>query len=380
MDYSIIGAYIIGVALFIGLVMMVKDKVVGEKYIFAFKATLIFLIPIFAMYIYKGKIAILIGLTTGIIGLTMLDKDYSGRFIIESIKTIIMQLLVGVAAYYASYNYIALIIISLVLIFVIYILFTHNGKVSRVLGFLMTYVILIYITTPKVKNNYGVIFQVLFIGAILAMLLYYFFNRSTYFKKNSIINWNFFNDGFNFKQIFFDENDKDKEFRNNIFIHAILSAIAMTAIIFYMKYYGGVESVWIIISVGTMLLPNVELSKKFIIDRLIGTIIGAVIFLILHQFEINIYIIYILLITSVYFMTFPMEYHKKAVFITYFTLELHVLMTKLTPLYLVKYRIGFTIIGALIVLVIYAIDSGIKANYSLQRNKIKKVKNLEEDQ
>lgn len=376
MDYNLIGAYIMGIALFIGLVIMAKDKVVGGKYIFAFKASLAFVIPIFAMYIYKGKIAILIGLTTGVISLTMFDKDYSDRLIVEGIKTIIIQLLVGVAAYYASYNYISLIIISLVLIFVIYILFTHNGKISRVKGFLMTYVILIYMNVPKVGNNYSTIFQVLFVGAILAIILYYFFNRNTYFKKNSIINWNFFKDGFKLKDIIFDSGDRNKEFRNNTIIHAILSTIAMTAAIFYMKYYGSVESVWIIISIGAMLLPDVELSKKFIIDRVLGTIVGAMIFLILHQFTINIDIIYILLAVSIYFSVFPMGYHNNAVFITYFTLEAHVLVTKLTPLYLVKYRLGFTIVGALIVIVIFGIDSGVKLNYLLRKNNLNEFEKL----
>ncbi|MGL5411603.1 FUSC family protein [Cetobacterium sp.] len=378
MNYNIIGAYIIGVALFMGFVIVAKDKRVGAKYIFAFKASLTFIIPIVVMYIYKGKIAILIGLTTGVISLTMFDKDYSDRLVVEGIKTIIIQLLVGVAAYYAGYNYISLIVISLILIFVIYILFTHNGKVSRVKGFLMTYVILIYMNVPKVGNNYSEIFQALFVGSILAIILYYFFNRNTYFKKNNIINWEFFKTNFKIRHIIFDDADRDREFRNNTIIHGIISTIAMTAAIFYMKYYGSVESVWIIISVGAMLLPDVELSRKFVIDRIIGTIVGAMIFLILHQLPINIYIIYIFLAIAIYFSVFPMGYHNNAVFITYFTLEVHLLLTKLTPIYLVKYRIGFTVVGALIVIGIFAIDSGIKLNYLLKKNNVDGFKKLKQ--
>lgn len=362
MNYMDLISWIILMSLFIGLVIMLKDKVYSSKYIFGIKAFLTIIIIVFSMYMYKGKIAILFGLATSVSAVTMFDKNYSDRIIIESLKFIIMQLLIGVAGYYASYNYISLIIISLIIVFVMYIFFTHNGKVSRVKGFLVNYVLLIYFNFPK--NQYNEIFQILFVSALLGILCYYFFNREIYFKKNSILNWNFLRDKISVSSIIFEDKDRNKEFRIFLFRHAILSSIAMTGTIFYMKYYGSVESVWLIISLVAMLLPDVELSRKFIIDRIIGTIIGAAVFLILNNFIHNSYLIYISLAIAVFYSVFPMSYHKNALFITYLTLELHAMFTKLTPDYLAKYRIGFTLLGALLVIVIFAIDNSFKYSFN----------------
>lgn len=355
MNYNNLIIYIILSTVFLGFIAMVKDKVLGPKYLFAFKAFITVILIIFAMYIYKGKIAILFGLATAVSSVTMFDKDYSDRLVLESIKFLAMQMLIVVAAYCANLNYISCIVISLIIIFLMYFIFTHNGKVSRVKGFLINYLLLIYFNFPK--NDYNELFQILFVAALLALLFYYFFNRETYFKNNNIINLEFYKKGFKLKD-FFEITDNDSEFRLFVLRHATISTIAMTAAIFYIKYYGSIESIWIMISLVAMLLPDAEMSKKIVIDRIIGTIIGAVLFTVLHQFIKNEDIIYILLAVSLFFSVFPMGYQKNAVFITYLTLELHSLFTNLSVFYLDKYRIGFTILGGLIVLVIFAIDRG----------------------
>lgn len=359
--------YLLAIALaVIVFVLMYKDEKLGPKYIATSKKFIMIIVISAISYIYNPQLGLIIGFTSAYTGITNFDKDFSGRFVLESSKVIIMQLLIGVAAYLCSFNKILTIIVSASLIFIMYYFFTHKGKASRVRGFLLTYILLLSEKVPR--SNYGTVFEVLIIGIVLSIAFYYFFTRDVYYKNSRLLDSNHLKKIFQIPNIFV-EADTDEVFKKDKIKHAIISTILMTAAIFYMLYYGNGESEWIIVVASAILVVDPVTSEKMIIDRTLGTIIGAIIFLVVHKFIVDPAIIRILVSISIFYFLFPMDYYKRMVFITYFVLELHLMISSYTAEYLVKYRIGFTIFAAIIVSLIIIVDNRI----SIMRKNRKKL-------
>ncbi|MGL4742329.1 MAG: FUSC family protein [Sarcina sp.] len=344
-------------------VLMYKDEKLGPKYAATAKKFIMLIVISAISYIYNPQIGLLIGFTSAYTGLTNFDKDFTGRFILESTKVIIMQLLIGVAAYLCSFNKVVTVLVSVIVIFTMYYVFTHKGKASRVRGFLLTYILVISQKIPRA--HFSEVFSVLFISIVLSIAFYYFFTRDKYYKNNRFLDLNHLKKITKLPSIFVEE-DTDEEFKRDKFRHAIISTVLMTGSIFYMLYYGNGESEWIIIVASAILVIDPVSSEKMIIDRTLGTIIGAIIFLVAHRFITDPAVIKILIFVSIFYFVFPMDYYKRMVFITYFVLEVHLMISNYTPKFLVTYRIGFTIIAAIIVSLLLVIDNRIKI---LQRKK-----------
>lgn len=360
--------YTLAVALAVLIfVIIYRDEKLGPKYASTAKKFIMLIVISAISYIYNPQLGLLIGFTSAYTGLTNFDKDFSGRFVLESIKVIIMQLLVGVAAYLCSFNKIVTVIVSVIVIFTMYYFFTHKGKASRVRGFLLTYILIISQKIPR--DNFGTVFSVLLISIVLSIAFYYFFTRDKYYKHNTFLDSKHLKKFARIPNIFVEE-DTDEAFKKDKFRHAIISTVLMTASIFYMLYYGNGESEWIIIVASAILVIDPVTSEKMIIDRTLGTIIGAIIFLVAHKFIVDPAIIRILIFVSIFYFVFPMEYYKRMVFITYFVLEVHLMISNYTPSFLVTYRIGFTIIAAIIVSLILVVDRKIKV---MQNNKTKEL-------
>lgn len=353
MDYNTIYLVAIILATLI-FTMLYKDSNLGPKYLSTMKKFIMIMLISAICYIYSPKIGLIIGFTSGYTGITNFDKNFSGRLILESTKIIIMQLLIGVAAYLCTFNQITTVIISAIVIFLMYYFFTHRGKASRVRGFLLTYIILINEKVPK--NDFKSVFAVLLLGIILSIAFYYFFTRDSYYKHARILSSENFKKGFKFSNLLL-EDDVELTFRKNKFRHAIISTVLMTCAIFYMLYYGNPESEWIIIVASAILVIDPIMSERMIIDRTLGTIIGAIVFLVAHKFILNPAIIHILIFVSIFYFMFPMAYYKRMVFITYFALELHLMLSHQSAEYLVNYRIIFTLIAAIIVSIILTLDT-----------------------
>lgn len=341
--------------------LLYKDKDLGPKYVSTMKKFIMIILISAISYMYNPEFGLLIGFTSAYTGLTNFDKDFSGRFLLESSKIIIMQLLIGVAAYLCSFNKITTIIVSAIVIFIMYYVFTHKGKASRVRGFLLSYILLISEKVPR--TDFISVFEVLLLGIILSIAFYYFFTRDSYYKHTRLLDSAHLKNIFKIPNLFVEE-DNDIQFKKDKFRHAIISTILMTAAIFYMLYYGNSESKWIIIVASAVLLIDPVTSERMIIDRTLGTLIGAIIFLVAHQFITIPAITTVLILISMFFFMFPMAYYKRMVFITYFVLEVHLMISNYTANYLVSYRIGFTLIAGIIVLIIVAIDSKLKTLFT----------------
>ncbi|MGL5648998.1 MAG: FUSC family protein [Clostridium sp.] len=349
--------YIIAVCLaLIIFIMLYKDERVGAKYLGTVKKFIMILLVAAIAYIYDPRIGLIIGFTSGYTGVTNFDKDFNGRFILESVKIIVMQMLVGVAAYLCSFNEILTIVASATVIFAMYYFFTHKSKMARGRGFLLTYIILLDQKVPRA--DFKGVFGCLLIGIVLSIAFYYFFTRDTYYKESRILEFKTLAQSFK-PSNFFVEEDRDEDFKRKKLRHAIISTILMTCAVYYMIYFGNPESMWIIIVASAILVIDPVTSEKMIIDRTLGTIIGAIIFLVIHKFIPSVELTNIFIFIAIFYLMFPMAYYKRMVFITYFVLEIHSRLSSYSPDYLVGYRIGFTIIAAIIVLIIIAIESRI---------------------
>ena len=367
MDYNNLLIYIAVSITIISFYIIAKNKIKSPKYIIAFKSFMTIICITGSMYIYKGKLGLVLGFIAAYISILNFDKNFKGRFLIEAIKIILIQMLIGISAYFASYNYISCVIISFIIIFIIYYIFTHKAKSSRARAFLFSYIILIKYNVPR--SDYNQVFQTLFISSILAIVFYYIFTRKIYFKDNETMNAEFTHKKFKFSDIF-EEEDREVEFKKNKFRYAIFSAILITGTVYYMKYCGNSKSDWIISALSAMLLIDPIVSKNMAIDRAIGTIIGAIVFVILSKFITNVIVIYILMAVSMFYTVFPMAYKKRMVFTTYFVLELYLLTSNYTMYYLVEQRVGFTIVASIIILLLVVINNNLKLQKNIKVNSI----------
>ncbi|MGL4874843.1 MAG: FUSC family protein [Romboutsia sp.] len=349
-----IGAVCLALLIF---TMLYKDEKLGPKYLAAAKKFIMILLVSAITYIYDPKIGLIVGFTSGYTGITNFDKDFNGRFVLESIKIVVMQMILGVGAYLCSFNQVLTIIASAIVIFTMYYFFTHKGRIASARGYLLTYIVLISQKVPR--EDFKTVFGCLFIAIIFSVAFYYFFTRDAYYKESRILDFKALIKSFKISNIFLEE-DMDKEFKRKKFRHAIISTVLMTGAVYYMLYLGSPESMWIIIVASAILVIDPLMSEKMIIDRTLGTIIGAIIFLVIHRFIPSVEITNILIFVAIFYLMFPMAYYKRMVFITYFVLELHSKISGYSPGYLVDYRIGFTIVAAIIVSIIVAIDSRIK--------------------
>ncbi|MGL4760141.1 MAG: FUSC family protein [Sarcina sp.] len=350
--------YILAVSLaLIIFVLLYKDKEVGPKYVSTAKKFIMMLLISAITYVYNPELGLVVGFVSAYTGMTNFDKNFSGRFILESIKVIVMQMVVGVAVYLCSFNQILTVIVSALVIFMMYYFFTHKGKAARARGFLLTYIILLNEKVPKA--DFGKVFGCLFIGIVLSIAFYYFFTRDSYYKDARLLDFKSWGENFKLSN-FFTEEDTEDLFKKNKFRHAIISTFLMTGAVYYMLYFGSPESEWIIIVASAILVIDPIMSERMIIDRTLGTIIGAIIFLVIHKFIPSPEFSNIFILISIFYLIFPMAYYKRMVFITYFVLEVHSMLSNYSPEYLVSYRIGFTIIAAIIVSIIIAVDNRVR--------------------
>ena len=320
---------------------MLKKHILNIKFL----SLIIFMTA--GMYAVFGEVAGIIGLCSSIVVMTMLDKDYSTCIISESIKIILTQIIIGICAFIANINYLTLILFTFVVTFVLHYGFTHHKKTPRSTGFLMLYMILVYLKVPMSMLPKNLLW--LLISGIFIMILYYLFSKETYFNKN-------------IEKSITEVLEKDKltfdDFKTR---YSILNAIFFTIAIFIMQYFKSYHAIWLPITILVLVLPDKSLSMQKIIDRLLGTIIGCVVFIIISKLIVIPYIIYILLLISLYFSVYPMAYHKRAIFITFLALYAnHMIYKSQGDLTLDMYRTGFTLLGGLIVAILFILEESLR--------------------
>lgn len=318
------------------------------KHLLAIKLflTLIFM----TIFLYKsfGIGGAVLGICGTLMIINMLDKDFSNCMIKEYFIILFTQLFVVVLSKVASINYISLGISTILLSLIINKVFICYQKSPRTIGFLLLYLIIIYTGVKGEPISYPKTIIGCIVSSILIMFIYYFLTRKMYFikKDKKVVSINKFD---------LDEFNKFK-FRFNI-----LSTIIYTLAIFPMKYLYTYHGLWIETTLLVVLLPDRKLSIKKIFNRIIGTITGTIIYIVLvFLIKGNIIVILSLTLVSTYLLVYPMKHYSiQAIFVTFFALSIDSIVYKQTDIFLGEYRILFTIIGALLALCLFAIEKKI---------------------
>ncbi|MGL4763057.1 MAG: FUSC family protein [Sarcina sp.] len=320
---------------------LLKKHITNLKYLF------IVFFMIGGLYTGFGVLEGILGLGSGVVVITMLDKDYSECILIEAGRIIGTQLIIGIAAYIAGFNYLTLILFTFAVAFGLHYMYNHYKSAPRTMGFLFNYMFLVYFGVNQ--KEMPKLLLALAVSGIFIMILYYLFTKETYFKE-----------GFEKKLINVKYEDK-LEFKDFKLRYSVLNGVAFAVAIFVMVYFKRDHAIWLPITIIILLIPDKGLTFRKIIDRILGTSIGCVLFMIIANLITNNIALYILVGVAVYFMFFPMAYYKRAIFITYAALFAnHMLYKGQSALYLDMYRVIFTIVGALIVFLIFVIEEAIK--------------------
>ncbi|MGL5066466.1 MAG: FUSC family protein [Sarcina sp.] len=320
---------------------LLKKHITNLKYLF------IVFFMIGGLYAGFGLLEGILGLGSGVVVITMLDKDYSECMLIEAGRIIGTQLIIGIAAYIAGFNYLTLILFTFAVAFGLHYMYNHYKSAPRTMGFLFNYMFLVYFGVNQ--KQMPKLLLALAVSGIFIMILYYLFTKETYFKE-----------GFEKKLINVKYEDK-LEFKDFKSRYSVLNGIAFAVAIFVMVYFKQYHAIWLPITIIILLIPDKGLTFRKIIDRFLGTSIGCVLFMIIANLVTNNIALYILAGIAVYFMFFPMAYYKRAIFITYAALFAnHMLYRGQSALYLDMYRVIFTIVGALIVFLIFVIEEAVK--------------------
>lgn len=130
---------------------------------------------------------------------------------------------------------------------------------------------------------------------------------------------------------------------------AIKGAILNTLAVFIVFYFNIPDGRWILYTIIVVYLPFSEQSVKKLGQRVFGTVIGFIVFDILLFISQNKIYICVLVLISLYFSIYLIDYGKRAIFITFTAIASQFLMYKDQIYYIVSlYRIGYVILGAVV--------------------------------
>ncbi|HSQ87680.1 FUSC family protein, partial [Romboutsia sp.] len=136
---------------------------------------------------------------------------------------------------------------------------------------------------------------------------------------------------------------------------AIKASILISLCVFIVNYFHIYQGQWAIYAIVVVLFPNSEFNKQRAKDRIIGTIIGAILFNIINLFlNDNIILMIFLLLISAYSSTFIVRYDIRCIFITFNAiLGLQIMYPTNTSVFmLTEYRVLFSLIGIIITAII----------------------------
>ncbi len=133
------------------------------------KIFLIALASILVFYIF-GKNNLIIGIGAINIAVTMFGEDYTSDITTTTILLATINVLIGVFAYIASLNSFLGLIVTFFISFIIYYLFSYDAKPSKSIGFILTYLMLLYY--PIQLNDMPLRLLALAFSGIVIMFLY----------------------------------------------------------------------------------------------------------------------------------------------------------------------------------------------------------------
>ncbi|CEK32284.1 membrane protein [[Clostridium] sordellii] len=135
---------------------------------------------------------------------------------------------------------------------------------------------------------------------------------------------------------------------------AVKASILISTSIFIVNYFNVYEGKWIVLTLSILLLPYAEQSSKKALDRVIGTVIGAIIFGLIYKFiDGNIILITIVFLISLYMNISVRKYDIRCIFITINAImAVKMIYPSSVVFKLIEYRIVLILIAALLTWII----------------------------
>ncbi|MDU6481115.1 MAG: FUSC family protein [Paeniclostridium sordellii] len=135
---------------------------------------------------------------------------------------------------------------------------------------------------------------------------------------------------------------------------AVKASILIATSIFIVNYFNIYEGKWIVLTLSILLLPYAEQSSKKALDRVIGTVIGAIIFGLIYKFiDGNIILITIVFLISLYMNISVRKYDIRCIFITINAImAVKMIYPSSVVFKLIEYRIVLILIAALLTWII----------------------------
>lgn len=135
---------------------------------------------------------------------------------------------------------------------------------------------------------------------------------------------------------------------------AVKASILIATSIFIVNYFNIYEGKWIVLTLSILLLPYAEQSSKKALDRVIGTVIGAIIFGSIYKFiDGNIILITIVFLISLYMNISVRKYDIRCIFITINAImAVKMIYPSSVVFKLIEYRIVLILIAALLTWII----------------------------
>lgn len=161
----------------------IKNKLILMK----MKIFLIAISSILIFYIF-GKENLIVGAGAVMTSASMFGEDYTANIATTTILLVIIELLIGVSAYASGINLFSGLIFTFFISFFIYYLFSYDAKPSKNIGFIMTYLLLLYY--PVALNYMPKRLAALAFSGIVIMLLYYILSKYNFnkFVNKEILN------------------------------------------------------------------------------------------------------------------------------------------------------------------------------------------------
>lgn len=318
-----------------------SKKIIGNTLIFA-----IILIFVNVFSSIFGEANTLVGVTVIITMLVLMGKDLTKNPLKNFGLILILNIISGVGAHLASNNiYLGLLLTFLLLGGIGYFL-SFTLEKSIIVPFGLQYLFMLY--TPVYGKEYAYRIGGLAFGAILVMLLQFIIHKRSNkveVKESEIITF----------ELESEEYKNIKIFGREIKIHkvrgkyAIRMAFIVSTVAFFVGYFNLEQGRWIVYTVFSLTELYAENCKVRSIQRLQGTIIGALIILILFIFIKDPAIRGIIILICGYSDTYTTNYRDKMICVTASVVAAASISDG--TLDMAVQRIGYVFIGILIALV-----------------------------
>ncbi len=306
-----------------------KKKLIGNL---VMMIAIIIFISVFSKFF--GSANTLVGVTILTAALMFTSMDVSLKFKDAIASIIVVFTLMGVTSYVGMLNAFIGIPLNFISVLIIIYTFSNNLENKAYIPFMLCYVFM-QGSPIKGMNEFALRIASLFIGSIIVSLVYYFTHKKAKDDDKRSI-----------KEMFSTGFDKTSIQAN----FALRMAIGITIAMFIGTYFGFEKGMWISATVLSLTQPYYEQTKEKIPQRIFGTVVGAIAFIIIFYYIVpkSLDSMAVLIISYIYMFIKPYKYQM--IFTTLNALSAAMILFNFTVS--VPMRIVFMLVGIVIAIVV----------------------------